>query len=125
MHVEDFCDAVALACHKGLWGNDFNVSAEEPTPTWKIIEKMSKVCGHDLDYYLNWHPETDYLGNHVLSSEKFRNVTGWAPKYTFDKGLIKSWRSILVAGKSYNPLVHLQEARKKGVDLNQFFPKKM
>ena len=79
----------------------------------------------NLDYYLNWHPETDYLGNHVLSSAKFRNVTGWSPKYTFDKGLIKSWRSILVAGKSYNPLVHLQEARKKGVDLNQFFPKKM
>ena len=125
MHVEDFCDAVALACHQGLWGNDYNVSAEEPISTWQIIEKMSGVCGYDLEYILKWHPETDYLGNHVLSSEKFRKKTGWTPKRTFDTGLVKSWRSILSAKKSYNPLIHLQEAREKGVDLNQFFPQKM
>ena len=125
MHVEDFCDAVALACHEGLWGNDYNVSAEEPLKTWQIIEKMSGVCGYDLEYILKWHPETDYLGNHILTSKKFREKTGWSPKNTFDKGLIKSWRSILSADSSYNPLSHLQEAREKGVDLNQFFPKKM
>lgn len=125
MHVEDFCDAVALACDKGMWGNDYNISAEEPIPTWEIIEKMSGVCGHDLEYILNWHPKTDYLGNHVLTSKKFRKASGWKPNYTFDRGLVKSWRSILSAGKNYNPLAHLEEAQKKGIDLNQFFPKKM
>ena len=125
MHVEDFCDAVALACSKGLWGNDYNVSAEEPINTWSIIDKMSGVCGQELEYMINWHPETDYLGNHILSSEKFRKKTGWTPKYTFDRGLIKSWRSILSAGDNYNPLLHLEEAQKKGIYLNQFFPKKM
>ena len=125
MHVEDFCDAVALACDKGLWGEDFNVSAEEPISTHKIIDKMSDACGADLGYILNWHPETDYLGNHVLSSSKFRKRTGWSPKFTFDKGLVKSWRSILSSRDNYNPLVHLEEAQEKGVDLNQFFPKKM
>ena len=125
MHVEDFCDAVALACDKGLWGDEFNVSAEEPIETWKIIDKMSDVCGYDLGYILRWHPKTDYLGNHVLSSKKFRGRSGWVPKYNFDRGIIKSWRSILSAGKNYNPLSHLEEAQEKGIDLNQFFPKKM
>lgn len=125
MHVEDFCDAVALACDKGLWGNDFNVSAEEPIQTLDIIEKMSQVCGSDLGYILKWHPETDYLGNHVLSSKKFRGVTGWSPNYTFDKGIVKSWRSILSAGASYNPLSHLEEAESKSVNLKEFFPKQM
>ena len=125
MHVEDFCDAVALACDKGLWGEDFNVSAEEPITTHKIIDKMSEACGKDLGYILKWHPETDYLGNHVLSSAKFRKKTGWTPKFTFDRGLVKSWRSILSSRENYNPLAHLEEAQEKGVDLNQFFPKKM
>ena len=125
MHVEDFCDAVALACDQGLWGNDFNVSAEEPIPTWQIIEKMSDVCGQDLGYILKWHPETDYLGNHVLTSAKFRKATGWSPAYDFERGIIKSWRSILSAGSSYNPLTHLEDAKKSGVNLNEFFPKKM
>ena len=125
MHVEDFCDAVALACDLGLWGNDYNISAEEPVSTWKIIEKMSGVCGQDLEYMIEWHPDTDYLGNHILSSQKFRLATGWEPRYTFDRGLIKSWRSILSAGDGYNPLTHLEAAQKKGIDLHQFFPKKV
>lgn len=125
MHVEDFCDAVALACDMNLWGNDFNVSAEEPIPTWQIIDKMSEICGHDLEYILKWHPETDYLGNHVLSSKKFRDKTGWTPKYNFERGIIKSWRSILSSRSNYNPLSHLEEAKSKGIDLNEFFPKKM
>ena len=125
MHVEDFCDAVALACHKGMWGNDFNVSAEEPIRTIDIIEKMSETCGTDLGYILEWHPDTDYLGNHVLSSKKFRDASGWTPSYTFDKGITKSWRSILSSRASYNPLAHLEEASSKGIDLNQFFPKKV
>ncbi len=125
MHVEDFCDAVALACNLGLWGEDFNVSAEEPIPTWQIIEKMSQACGQDLGYILKWHPETDYLGNHVLSSKKFREKTGWTPKYTFNKGLVKSWRSIIASKDSYNPLTHLEEAAKKGINLSEFFPRKV
>tara|TARA_Y100000592_G_C5460066_1_gene313525 strand:+ start:322 stop:1299 length:978 start_codon:yes stop_codon:yes gene_type:complete len=125
MHVEDFCDAVAIACDKGLWGEDFNVSAEEPIPTWKIIDKMSEACGQDLGYILKWHPETDYLGNHVLTSKKFRQRTGWSPSYDFDRGIVKSWRSILSSRGNYNPLEHLEEAKSKGIDLNQFFPKKM
>lgn len=125
MHVEDFCDAVALACDMNLWGNDFNVSAEEPIPTWQIIDKMSEVCGQDLEYILKWHPETDYLGNHVLSSKKFRDKTGWTPKYNFERGIVKSWRSILSSRSNYNPLSHLEEAKSKGIDLNEFFPKKM
>ena len=43
MHVEDFCDAVALACHMGLWGRDYNVSAEEPLMTSEIVHIMSGV----------------------------------------------------------------------------------
>jgi nucleoside-diphosphate-sugar epimerase len=125
MHVEDFCDAVALGCHMNLWGDDYNISAEDPLLTLEIIDKMSEVCNYDLGYNIKWHPETDYLGNHVLTSKKFRDVSGWKPKYTLSLGLVKSWRSICTSGLDYNPLKHLELAKNLGINLNEFFPKKI
>ncbi len=122
LHVEDFCDAVAMACHQGLTG-DYNIAAETPCTVGDIVEEMSGVCGADLNYMIKWHPETDYLGNHILSSEKFRNLTEWTPNFTLAQGIKKSWRSIVanVGDASYNPLRYLDEADEKGIDLTKFF----
>ena len=122
MHVEDFCDAVALACDRGLWCHDYNVSAEQPLSTGEIVNVMSDVCGADLNRIIEWHPETDYLGNHVLSSKKFRETTGWKPRHTLRSGLQQSWESICRASASYNPLEYLEAAKTRGVDLLQHFP---
>lgn len=123
MHVEDFCDAVALGCDKGLWGHDYNVSAEQPLATGEIVDLMSDVCGSDLNHIIQWHPGTDYLGNHILSSKKFRETTGWKPRHTLRSGLQQSWESICRASEGYNPLEYLETAKNKGVDLLQHFPK--
>lgn len=125
MHVEDFCDAVALACDKELWCHDYNVSAEQPLATGEIVDVMSEVCGADLNRIIEWHPDTDYLGNHVLSSKKFRETTGWKPRHTLRSGLQQSWESICRASEGYNPLEYLEAARRRGVDLLQHFPKAM
>tara|TARA_Y100000593_G_C4293840_1_gene329604 strand:+ start:813 stop:1814 length:1002 start_codon:yes stop_codon:yes gene_type:complete len=124
MRVEDFCDAVALACHMGLWGDDFNVAAETPHNVGKIVDIMSDVCSSDLHKRIKWHPQTDYLGNHVLSSEKFRNRTGWTPKFSLRDGLEESWDSISdpwVKDRSYDPLRHLKDAKIKGIDLTEHY----
>lgn len=122
MHVEDFCDAVALACHLGLWGEDFNVSAEEPLETGEIVRMMSEVADDDIDARLRWHPETDYLGNHLLSSEKFRKASGWQPRLPFSEGLKRSWASIRAQSDGYDPLIHIDQANGQGLDLVNFFP---
>jgi len=122
MHVEDFCDAVALACHHQCWGEDFNVAAENPQNTLEIVEIMEKVSGLDLKSYVKWHPQTDYLGNHRIDSSKFRDKFGWHPKYTLEEGIKDAWESISSSqNTSYNPLRHLDEAKEKGVDLTQFY----
>jgi dTDP-glucose 4,6-dehydratase len=121
MHVSDYCDAVALCCHNGLWGIDYNVAAENPQNTGEILEMMSEVCGRELSEIVQWHPETDYLGNHRLLSKRFRDATGWEPKYTLLKGIQESWESILQNDGSYDPLIHLDEADRRGLDLTQFY----
>lgn len=123
LHVEDFCDAVAIACIGGYWCDDYNISAETPLTVGEIVDVMSDACGHDLLYMIKWHPATDYLGNHILSSEKFRCATGWSPKISLKDGVVMSWRSILshYNDREYNPLRYLDEAETKGIDLTKFF----
>ena len=122
LHVEDFCDAVAIACAEGMVG-DYNIASETPYTVGDIVEEMSGVCGRDLNYMIKWHPATDYLGNHILSSEKFRNATGWTPKIPLKQGIVSAWRSILTSSNNsfYNPLKYLDEAHEKGIDLTKFF----
>ncbi len=122
LHVSDYCNAVAIGCVKGLFGDDYNVSAQTPCVTGEIVDMMSEVSGFDLNEIIKWHPKTDYLGNHILSSEKFRRKAGWHPQLTLREGLESSWQSIMYkSGENYDPLVHLDSARKSGIDLTQFY----
>jgi nucleoside-diphosphate-sugar epimerase len=123
MRVEDFCDAVATVVDKDLWNDDWNVAAETPENTGKIVEMMSEISCKDLKGVVKWHPGTDYLGNHRLSSQKFRDASGWTPKYDLCGGLEKSWDDIQrnLGSTDYNPLRYLEDAKKRGLDLTQFF----
>ena len=123
MRVEDFCDAVATVAHNGMWGDDWNVSAETPENTGRIVDLMSEVSGHDFTRVVKWHPHTDYLGNHRLSSQKFRDASGWTPKFSLYDGLKSSWDDIKnnMSYTDYNPLRYLEDAKNRGVNLTQFF----
>lgn len=124
MHVEDFCDAVALIPHKDLWFDDWNVAAETPIVTGQIIKMMQDVVGNELENAVKWHPQTDYLGNHRLSSEKFRKASGWSPNIDLSSGIQLSFNSIkdaIAKQDDWNPLKYLDEAKTKGLDLRQFF----
>jgi nucleoside-diphosphate-sugar epimerase len=104
-----------------LWGNDYNVAAETPHVTLKIIELMSKIVSPKISKIIKWHPETDYLGNHMLSAEKFRKASGWMPKISLSEGIRRVYHSISKDDGSYDPLIHLNAAKKKGVDLTDFY----
>jgi len=123
LHVEDFCDAVSLACKKKLYGMDYNIAAETPLITSEIVDLMTKITKKDLNLLINWKPETDYLGNHRLSTTKFRGDTEWVPKITLEDGLNNSYTSILKSfnKEPYNPLTYLEKAKEDGVDLTKFY----
>lgn len=121
LYVEDFCDAVSLCCEKGLFGDDFNIAAETPYKTSEIVEVIEANLSMDMSSVIKWHPETDYLGNHRLSSAKFRKASGWTPKLNLDQGVKKSIKDIVSDSSEYDPLIHLDSAKDQGVDLTQFF----
>ena len=120
MHVNDYCDAVLTAIQQDMWYQDWNVAAETPLMTGEIVKLIQDVTGLDLQNVIKWHPQTDYLGNHMLSSWKFRNVSGWTPKIDLEAGIKMSFESI-VKSKGYNPLKYLEEAKKRNIDLTSFY----
>ena len=120
MHVLDYANAVLTAIEKDLWFDDWNVAAETPYSTLKIIKLIEKICNLDLRKTVRWHPQTDYMGNHRLDTSKFREAANWVPNITLSEGIEMSYETILKS-KEYNPLAYLEEANKKGIDLTEFF----
>jgi len=121
LHVSDFCDAVTLGCQEGLWGEDYNIASENPRYTAQIVSMLADVVSSNLPQIIKWHPETDYLGNHMLSSEKFRNATSWMPKISLLDGIKMSKKEILGDESGYNPLLHLDDAEDKKIKLTDFY----
>ena len=121
LHVNDYCDGV-FSCIKEdkCWNNDFNIAAETPLVTGEIIDLMDKVCGQSFSDTIEWLPQTEYMGNHILSARKVREFTDWYPKIGLVEGIRMSYESI-IKSKGYNPLRHLEEAEERGVDLTEYF----
>ena len=120
MHVNDYCDAVLTAINQNMWYQDWNVAAETPLMTGEIVDMIHTVTDLDLKSVIRWHPKTDYLGNHMLTSWKFRNVSGWSPKINMAMGIRMSFESI-IKSKGYNPLKYLEEAKERNIDLTEFY----
>ena len=121
MHVSDFCRGVWTCIIKELWGSDWNIASENPYTTWEIVKIIEDVIGRDVSNVIKWHPQTDYLGNHKLSSNKLKSVTNWKPQISLRAGIKISYESILNS-KHYNPLTHLEEADDRDIDLTEYFP---
>lgn len=124
LYVEDFCDGVMSVISQDLWQDDFNVAAETPCVTRDIVNIMQEVSGLDMQEVFTWKPETDYLGNHRLSSNKIRKQTNWQPQYSLRSGIQEVWDSLnLDRTDGYNPLLHLDKAEEDGFNLESHFPK--
>lgn len=124
MHVFTFCDAIVSAVESDVRNEDFNVSAENPLKTKDIIKEIESQLNVDLRNTLTWHANTDYLGNHLLSCEKFKNMIGFKRSpISLKEGITLSIKSIMFDNSEYNPLVYLEEAKNKNVNLTEYFPK--
>ena len=120
MHVSDYANAVLTGITQDLWDDEWNIAAETPLETCQIIQIIENVCMIDMRDVIIWKPKSDYTGNHRLDSSKFRNATGWYPKVSLKQGIRMSYEAISES-RNYNPLVHLEEAKKKNINVGDFF----
>ena len=123
MHVEDFCNNVIRLINSKVRNEDFNITACNPYNTLEIVSMIEEVTGKSLEDIINWNPNTDYLGNHRLSNDKFLRFMKTSNSKSLKEGIRQSWDSIKNANENYNPLKHLEEANQKNVDLKNYFPR--
>ena len=123
MHVSDFCKAIMIAIESNIRNEHFNIAANQPYNTQGIVDMIHRRTGIQPNKIIKWHPETDYLGHHILSSEKFESFFGLLKKIPLYEGVKMSWNSIQDAGSDYNPLKYLEQAKESNTDLVGFFPK--
>lgn len=124
MHVSDFCHAIIRSIDSNIRNEDFNVSIMNPKKVGDIINEMSDICDYDLNKLITWHPETDYLGNHLLSCDKFINMIGFDQETVdLELGIKYVANSIFSDNSDYDPLKYLSEAESRNIDLIGFFPK--
>ena len=123
MHVSDFCRAIMIAVESNVRNEHFNIAANQPYNTQGIVDMIHRRTKMQPNKIIKWHPQTDYLGNHILSSQKFESFFGHVRKIPLYEGVKMSWNSIQAAGSDYNPLKYLEQAKESNTDLVNFFPK--
>ena len=123
MHVSDFCKAIMIAIQSNTRNQDFNITANQPYNTQGIVDMIHRRTGLNPNEIIKWHPETDYLGNHILTENKFDYFFGSRRKIQLVDGIKMSWESIMSSEENYNPLKYLEQAKKENKDLLKYFPK--
>ncbi|MBY0358816.1 MAG: dTDP-glucose 4,6-dehydratase [Candidatus Obscuribacterales bacterium] len=87
LHVEDHCQAIDLAFHKGVAGEVYNVGGNNERKNLDITKLILKSLdkGEDLIKYVE-----DRLGHdrrYAIDSTRIQNELGWKPVHTFESGI--------------------------------------
>lgn len=125
MHVDDFCSAIVEAATMNtiLTSNDdYNISADNPVSTRDIVDEI-EYNGIDTSY-IQWIPETDYLGNHRVDNAKFKHATRgcWEPKISLATG-VKMVRESYGnhTDVKYDPFKHLDNIEKNDINIETHY----
>ena len=87
IHVEDHASGILAALLKGRDGEAYNFGGEIEIDNLTVTKSLLKLAGRD-DSYINY--VADRLGHdrrYALNCDKAKHELGWAPKWSFDKGL--------------------------------------
>jgi nucleoside-diphosphate-sugar epimerase len=91
MHVDNFCEAVALLIEEKHSG-DFNISYGQPIRFKELVEKVKNLGLNPIVYY---RPEKDYMKNHVVDNSKLKSMIDWNPTITLDQGLTEVFHKLM------------------------------
>lgn len=128
MHVDDFCETITIAAtskHILKFNTDFNIAANDPIETSEIVKTIESF-GIDTSY-IQWVPETDYLGNHRVNSSKFKIATAldcrWQPKISLKEGIALAFNNMCHDPQiiDYNPFEHLDNIEKNNINIETHY----
>ncbi len=87
IYVLDHVKAIESLIQKGKSGDVYNITAWNEVSNKSIVEKILKMLekSEDLIEYVGDRPGHDR--RYSIDASKIQKITGWAPRYEFDKAL--------------------------------------
>jgi CDP-glucose 4,6-dehydratase len=78
--------AERLAADRGLIGQAFNFSNDQPLSVLQIVEQITRVMGSDLEPEV-LNQASGEIADQYLDATRARTRLGWAPRYGLERGL--------------------------------------
>jgi UDP-glucose 4-epimerase len=94
LFVDDAAGAVGALARAGSSGL-FHVGAGEAVPVGRVVDILSGLSGCPVES--REEPVTGIV-RISINSEKLRAATGWAPRYSLEEGMARTWRASDAAG---------------------------
>lgn len=87
LYVEDHCEAIAVVLHQGKLGDVYNIGGHNEKQNIEIVKLILKELRkpESLIQYVKDRPGHDR--RYAIDASKMQKEFGWAPKYTFEKGI--------------------------------------
>ena len=96
IYVEDHCEALLKVFKKGKVGNFYNIASNYNLNNLEIVKKIlaisKKIYTSKKSVKIKFvkdRPGHDF--RYALNSNKIKNQLKWSPKYSFDKGMLKTF----------------------------------
>ena len=96
IYVKDHCEALIKVYKKGKIGQFYNIGSNYNLNNLQITKKLlsisEKILPYKKDVKINFvkdRPGHDF--RYALNSNKIKSKLKWAPKYTFEKGIMKTF----------------------------------
>jgi len=96
IYVEDHCEALLKVFKKGKVGNFYNIGSNYNLNNLEIVKKILSISKKIYTSkksvkikFVKDRPGHDF--RYALNSNKIKNQLKWSPKYSFDKGMLKTF----------------------------------
>ncbi len=96
IYVEDHCEALLKVFKKGKIGNFYNIGSNYNLNNLEIVKKILSTSKKIVKKYkrvkikfVKDRPGHDF--RYALNSKKIKNQLKWSPKYSFNKGIFKTF----------------------------------
>lgn len=93
-YIDDCIQALLIsACDDSLNGQIFNLGNHPPITLENIAKLIIKINGSGSYRFVSFSEENKKIdiGHYYASYDKFKNMTGWEPKISYEEGLAKTW----------------------------------
>lgn len=121
IHVYDFCTAVAHVLNREVTSEDYIVAAETGQPISDVLVQVLQAARDRKlsDVKLQFHPETDYLKDHILTSHKFRtHFPSWKCTIPLIDGINRTANEVVNYFKLWDPMHHIDNANVNDITKN-------